>query len=573
MPLQLPSTDLNRPISIPLDLPVYSSPWFEHMADELLPFACHHDPNSDPSLYCATPRTFQWVMVLKVINFYGYDLFQAYPRFLPSFGRWLRLEPAQIGNMVQSWRTGATAVATAHLLALQREITPNDMLSTMGRYQITFGDLNMSLLLQGKIPQAFSSPVRVPAPCGYTSQVTTTAVAPDTTPAGDTPLALPPLEGREQAYPSDAEVGSMPDLISDSDSSSEVDSIPGLVSDSDTSSLVGPVNGANFGNEEWDLPALTGLDESESEKFEGMAPMDFSPPVPNAAWNNAGTATQGPSPTTVAQHLTCQVEATLLTCTMVPQLGGPFSDPEDEDVDATSPCSKGDSFSSDDQEWDFLQKAAACNDLSDREDQDQIGSLYPEPQGPNRSCNNYDMATKALALFTLQDGTLPPNTTCKQRVVDGAKPEAKDMVMDGIIMAQATDGREASWSTYAPTSEPFSATKKKKDAAYGQHQCPAVSLQHIPEEDADCTSCTNKHRQPLRLWDVRSCGFLPIYPAQQITAIDPGQHNHGQPVLAEMEETKSKLSRSMKKRTSHGYSWMANGRCLRPPSPERSGIG
>ena len=512
MPLQLPSTDLSRPISIPLDLPVYSSPWVEHMADELLSFACHHDPNSDPSLYCATPRTFQWVMVLKVINFYGYDLFQAYPRFLPSFGRWLSLEPAQIGNMVQSWRTGATAVATAHLLALQREITTNDIIGMMCRYQVTSGDLNMSLLLQGNIPQAFSNPALVPAPCGYTPPVTATATAPTTTPAmnapmdqGLSPLALLPLEGAEQAYLFTGDVGSMPDLVSDSDTSSEVDFIPGLVSDNDTSSLVGPVNGADFGNEEWDLPALTDLDESESEKFEGMAPMDFSPPVPNAAWNIAGTATQGPSPTIVAQDLTCQVEATLLTCTMVAQLGGPFSDPEDEDIDATSPCSEGDSFSSDDQDWVFLQKAAACNDLSDREDQDQIASLYPESQGPNNSRSNDGMASKVLILVTPQEGTLPPSNTCKLSAVDGAVLEARDMVRDDTIVKRATDGREASWSTYAPTSEPFSTTMKKKDAAacigpgvrYMCFNGPGVGIsQHM----------NYKYQQPRRCcWRSHSC--------------------------------------------------------------------
>ena len=663
MPLQLPSVDLSRPIRISLDLPVYSSPWFEHMADELLPFACHHDPHTDPSLHCATPQTFQWVMVLKVINFYGYDLFQAYPRFLPSYGRWLNLEPAQIGNMVQNWRAGATAVATAHLLALPREITTNDILGMMCRYQITSGDLSMSLLLHGKIAQAFSNHAAVPAPCGYTPQVTAAAIAPDTTPARDTPLALPPLEGREQAYPSNAEadympdlvsdsdteseVDSMPDLVSESDTSSEVGSLPGLVSDNHTSALVGPVNGADFSNEEWDLPALTDFDEGESKKFEGMAPMDFSPPVPNTAWNIAGTATQGSSPTTVPQHLTCQVEATLLTCTMVPQLGGPFSDPEDEDIDATSPCSEGDSFSSDDQDWDFLQKATAGGEESDRGTQGPTGSLFPEPQVLNNSPSNEGMASKALVLVTLQDGALPPNTTCKLSAVDGVVLEARVMVMDRIIVTQATDGREASWSTYAPTSEPFITTMKKRDAAAcigpgimymlchrpglgssqhmnykyqqgriektvptednsgpflpeglpsktqeaaageaivvignrpgDQHQCPTASSHQVPTGDGNGTSCSDKGRPPSPLWELPSSGIIQDYPANQVATIDTGQYNYGWTVLASLGAPDTEF-RMMRMKTSFETAALqkmatANARCLRPPPPERSGIG
>ena len=413
LPLELPSVDLSRPINIPLDLPVHSNPWFEHMADELVPFACHHDPNSYPSLYCATPHTFQWVMILKAINFYGYDLFQAYPRFLPSFGRWLSLEPAQIGNMVQSWRTGATAVATAHLLALQREITTNDIIGMMCRYQITFGDLNMSLLIQGKMPQAFSTPAAVPAPCGYNPPVTAADTEPATTPAKDTPQTLPPLEDREQAYPSNAEVDNMPDLVSDSDRESEVDSMPDLVSESDTSSEVGSLPGlasesdtislagSNLESEAWDLPDLTDFDESESEEFEGMFPVDFSPPAPNGQWNDAVT-TRGPSPTTLPspQHLTCHANAIPVMCTMVPQPGSPFSDAEEGDIDETSSDFE-DGFSSEDQDWDFLQRATEGNGGADKENQDPIGSLYPEPQGPS-SLNNDGMQPRRKLLVAIE---------------------------------------------------------------------------------------------------------------------------------------------------------------------------
>lgn len=46
-PLPLPKVDFNRPLNIPCDMPIYSAPWVEHVAGEIVPLACYHDPNSD----------------------------------------------------------------------------------------------------------------------------------------------------------------------------------------------------------------------------------------------------------------------------------------------------------------------------------------------------------------------------------------------------------------------------------------------------------------------------------------------------------------------------------------------
>lgn len=106
-------------------------------------------------------------MVLRIISYYGYEVFQAYPKFLPRFARWISLTETQAINMVQGWRRGATATAADYLMATNQEITTAAMTKAMYGYQVSFEDLHTHLLGQGRLSKPLCLRPAPSTPCGY----------------------------------------------------------------------------------------------------------------------------------------------------------------------------------------------------------------------------------------------------------------------------------------------------------------------------------------------------------------------------------------------------------------------